>query len=361
VLQAELDLGLRVSYALCVRDQHRLVYAPDEEFVATLPAPLGRRVTEHLEKTHFPLDRFEPDYLVPMLESFAGDLAARRARLWLAPINMERASDRLLTLNTDLARTHGIGIHLHMDETRYQHAFARRRFGMSSVKHLDSIGFLGPEVTLGHAVWVDDADLDIIAQRGCAICHNASSNLRLRSGVAPLRAMLERNIRVAIGIDEAGLNDDRDMLQELRLVKHVHADPGIFVAPLTSAAIFKMATQNGAEAIGFGAEIGSIEVGKRADLVVVDFERLRRPYLHPDVPPVDALIYRAKARDVKTVLVDGRIVYDQGVFTRIDQAEVMKRLASDLQAPFTAAELARKDLSESLFPYVRDFYKEGVR
>jgi len=359
VLQAYVDLGLRVSYAMCVRDQHRLVYAPDEQFVAGLPAPLARRVTEYLAKTHFPLDRYEADYLVPLLETFAEAIANRLVRVWLAPINLERASDRLLTLNKELARSHDIGIHLHMDETAYQHAFAKQRFGMSSVQHLDRIGFLGPEVTLGHAVWVNEGDLDIIAQRGCSICHNASSNLRLRSGVAPLRAMLSRGIRVAIGIDEAGLNDDRDMLQEMRVVKHVHADPGIFVYPLTSAAIFKMATQNGADAIGFAAEIGSIEPGKRADLVLIDMQRLRAPYLDPDLPIVDALIYRAKATDVTAVMIDGKIVYRDGEFTHISKSAVMAQLTVDFSQPRTPAELARRYLCESLFPFIRDFYKDG--
>jgi cytosine/adenosine deaminase-related metal-dependent hydrolase len=357
VLDAYLELGMRVSYAMCVRDQHRLVYAADERFVADLPEPLARRANEYLAKTHFPLQSYESDYLVPLLEAFENAIADRLVRIWLAPINLERASDGLLTLNKDLARSHGIGIHLHMDETVYQKEFARLRFGMSSVRHLDKIGFLGPEVTLGHAVWTDDEDLDVIAHRGCSICHNASSNLRLRSGVAPLRAMLARNIPVSIGIDEAGLNDDRDMLQELRVVKHIHSDPGIFIQPVTSAVIFKMATQNGADAIGFGAETGSIEIGKRADLVLIDLERLSTPFLAPSISIVDALIYRAKAVDVMAVLIDGNIVYQNGEFTRVDRSAVLAQLQADFSQAYTAAELARKDLSESLFPFVRDFYR----
>jgi len=358
VVRAYLDLGLRVSYALCVRDQHRLVYAPDETFLKTLPAQLGEEVGKRLAKTHFPLEAYETDFIQPLLGEFAESIRNRLIRLWLAPINLERASDRLLSLNKEWAARYGMGIHLHMSETIYQKMFSERRFGMSSVKHLQRINFLGPEVTLGHSVWTDDEDLDIIAQSGCAICHNASSNLRLRSGIAPLRSMLERNIPISMGIDEAGLNDDRDMLQELRVVKHLHAVPGIFARRLTSAQIFRMATQGGAAATGFGDEIGRIEVGRRADLVLIDFRRLSEPYLDPAISVVDALIYRARSADVTCVLIDGRIVYQDARFSRVDRTQIMEKLRADLSQPLQAHELERKRLSVALFPYIRDFYKD---
>jgi 5-methylthioadenosine/S-adenosylhomocysteine deaminase len=123
-------------------------------------------------------------------------------------------------------------------------------------------------LTVGHGTWVCESDLDIIAKHGVCICHNASSNLRLRSGIAPVKEFTKRGIPVALGIDEAGLNDDRDMLQEMRLVKHLHARPGLYEKPLTAAQIFRMATEHGAKSIGFGSEIGTLEVGKRADLTV---------------------------------------------------------------------------------------------
>jgi cytosine/adenosine deaminase-related metal-dependent hydrolase len=334
------------------------VYAPDETFLKTLPPELSVEVGKRLAKTHFPLESYETEFILPMLEEFSGPIKDRRIRLWLAPINLERASDRLLTLTKEWAARYDTGIHLHMSETIYQKMFSQRRFGMSSVKHLKRINFLGPEVTLGHTVWVDDEDLDIIAESGCAICHNASSNLRLRSGIAPLRSMLERGIPISMGIDEAGLNDDRDMLQELRVVKHVHAVPGIFAKKLTTAQIFRMATEGGAGATGFGNEIGRIEVGRRADLVLIDFKRLSDPYLDPDTTVLDALIYRARSTDVQCVLIDGRIVYKDGQFTGVDRKEVMNKLRSDFARPPLPHELERKRLSAALFPYIRDFYKD---
>lgn len=357
VIDAYRDLGMRVSFAMCNRDQHRLVYAEDDVFVATLPADLRDETAAFLKRSHFRLEDFETEYLAPMLDRF-GMRADPLVRLWLAPINLERASDRLLTLTSEWARKYGMGIHLHLSETAYQKEFSRRRFGKSSVAHLADIGFLGPHLTLGHGTWVDEGDLDLIHRHGVCVCHNASSNLRLRSGIAPVNALVARGIPVALGIDEAGLNDDRDMLQEMRLVKHLHAEPGLFNAPLTPAQIFRMATENGAKAVGFGDEIGRIEVGRRADLVVLDYARIAYPHLSPATDPVSALIYRAKTEHVLATMIEGRVVYRSGKFAYVDRDKVLAALSDDLGRVETPTEAVRASLSRRLLPHIKDFYRD---
>jgi len=357
VIDAYRDLGMRVSFAMCNRDQHRLVYENDDVFVASLPADMQDETTAFLKRSHFRLEEFETEYLQPMIERF-GARADPLVRLWLAPINLERASDRLLTLTGEWARKYGMGIHLHLSETIYQKEFSRRRFGKSSVAHLADLGFLGPHLTLGHGTWMDEGDLDLIHRHGVCICHNASSNLRLRSGIAPVNELVRRNIPVALGIDEAGLNDDRDMLQEMRLVKHLHAEPGLYNAPLTPAQIFRMATENGARSVGFGDEIGSIDVGKRADMVVIDYEALAGPYLSADTDPVAALIHRAKTQHVRATMIEGRVVYRDGAFTFVDRDAAMNALAADLDRPATESERVRGELSRKLLPHLKAFYRD---
>ncbi|MDB5537006.1 MAG: S-adenosylhomocysteine deaminase [Devosia sp.] len=356
VLAAYRDIGLRVSYAFCNRDQHRLVYAEDDIFIATLPPDLAADARAAMARHHFRLEDFETDYLVPMLEQFGGK-ADPLVRLWLAPINLERASDRLLTLTSEWANKYGMGIHVHLSET-YQKEFSRRRFGKSSVAHLADIGFLGSHLTLGHGTWVSEGDLDLIHRHGVCICHNASSNLRLRSGIAPVTEFVRRGIPVSLGIDEAGLNDDRDMLQEMRLVKHLHAVPGLYEKPLTPAQIFRMATENGARSIGFGDEIGSLAVGKRADLVVLDYRKMTAPFTSTDTSPLQVLIHRAKSEHVTATMIDGRIVYREGKFTFVDRDETMARLAADLNRPARPDELARASLSRRLLPHLENFYRD---
>jgi cytosine/adenosine deaminase-related metal-dependent hydrolase len=357
VISAYRDIGMRVSFAFCNRDQHRLVYEDDDIFIASLPDDLQETTRSFLKRTHFRLEDFETDYLMPMLDRF-GAGSDPLVRLWLAPINLERASDRLLSLTAEWAQKYGMGIHLHLSETPYQMEFSRRRFGKSSIAHLAEIGFLGPHLTLGHGTWVSGADLDLVALHGVCICHNASSNLRLRSGIAPVKEFVKRGIPVCLGIDEAGINDDRDMLQEMRLVKHLHCVPGLYEDPLTPAQIFRMATEGGARAIGFSDQIGSIEVGKRADLVVLDYERITRPFTSGAIGPVAALIHRAKVEHVTATMVEGRVVYRNGEFTFVDRQQIFERLREDLSRPAEPAEIARAELSRRLLPHIREFYRD---
>ncbi|MDR3471136.1 MAG: amidohydrolase family protein [Devosia sp.] len=355
VINAYRDIGMRVSYASCNRDQHRLVYGDDEVFIAGLPADMQDETRSFLARSHFRLEDFGTDYLEPMIERF-GTHRDPLVRLWLAPINLERASDQLLSLTGEWAQRHGIGIHLHLAETIYQKAFSHRRFGKSSVAHLADIGFLGPHLTLGHGTWIEESDFDLLHRHGVCICHNASSNLRLKSGIAPVTEFVKRNIPVALGIDEAGLNDDRDMLQEMRLVKHLHSAPGLDEPRLSASQIFRMATENGAKATGFGDEIGRIAVGKRADLVVLDYAKMTRPYTSPAMSPVEVLIYRAKAEHVTATMIEGRIVYRDGKFSFVDREATLALLATELSAPPSPAEESRASFSERVLPHIKNFY-----
>jgi 5-methylthioadenosine/S-adenosylhomocysteine deaminase len=357
IIKAYVDLGMRVSFAFCNRDQHRLVYGDDASFVASLPEGLQDHANAFLKRTHFALEDYETEYLRPMIERF-GNGKEPLVRIWLAPINLERSSDRLLTLTRDWARKYGIGIHLHLSETPYQKEFSARRFGKTSIQHLEELDFLGPHLTVGHGTWLCESDLDIVAKHGVCVCHNASSNLRLRSGIAPVREMVARGIPVAIGIDEAGLNDDRDMLQEMRLIKHLHARPGIYEKPISPTQIFRMATEHGAKAVGFGNEIGTLEVGKQADLVLLDYARITAPFLDPAISVVEALIYRAKTDHVTAVMIDGYVVYQNGHFANVDRDRILKDLAADLNRPLRSDETARGEFSRAVFPHVRDFYKD---
>ena len=176
-------------------------------------------------------------------------------------------------------------MHMHLVETAYQKEYARRRGGGTALDHIDRFGFLGPSLTLGHGVWLNEADLDRVAATGAHICHNCSSNFRLRSGVAPLNAFEKRGINTAIGLDEAGINDDRDMLQEMRMVLRAHRVPGMEDEDVPSPGqVLRMATTGGAATTPYTSHIGTIAVGKAADLVLIDWDKLSYPYLDPESP-----------------------------------------------------------------------------
>jgi 5-methylthioadenosine/S-adenosylhomocysteine deaminase len=250
-----------------------------------------------------------------------------------------------------------VGMHMHLVETAYQKEYAQRRTGTTAAGYLEDLGLLGPHLTIGHGVWLTEADVERVAATGTMICHNASSNLRLRSGVAPLNHWAARGLRVAMGLDEAGINDDRDMLQEMRLVLRLHRVPGMEDVIPTCPQVFQMATENGALTTGFGDSIGTLEPGKAADLVLVNWQQIAYPYLDETVPVVDAVVHRAKTSGVETVLVAGEPVLRDGQFTRVNKAEMLQALADTIRVPLQDAERSRRELSPAVFPYVRHFYE----
>lgn len=160
-------------------------------------------------------------------------------------------------------------MHMHLIETAYQKEYARRRGGGTAVEYLRDHGLLVPRMTLGHGTWLTEGDIELAADTGTHVCHNASSNLRLRSGIAPVNRLEARGVNVGLGMDEAGINDDRDMLQEMRVVLNVHREPGFDDSVPTSAQVLRMATASGAQTTPFGTEVGVLEVGKAADMVIM--------------------------------------------------------------------------------------------
>ncbi|MGH7268722.1 MAG: amidohydrolase family protein [Candidatus Rokuibacteriota bacterium] len=352
ILAAYADVGMRVSFALGVRDQNFLSYEPEGELLARLPPALASRLAALLADLRTPL--------AAQLDLFA-DLQATyhgrpRSRIQLAPGNLHWCSDPALAAIRDRADRAGALLHVHLVETAYQKEYARRRTGGSALRHLHHLGLAGPRLTLGHATWLDEDDVALAAEAGVHVCHNVSSNLRLRSGVAPLTAFLRRGLNVAIGIDEAGINDDRDMLQEMRLVFHQHRLPGMDEEAPAAAEVLAMASRNGALTTPFGESIGTLEPGRAADLVLLRWSHIAAPYLDPAMPPVDALLYRATAAAVDTVLVAGEPVLRDGRVVRVDRDAVLRDLAASLARPLEPHERERRALARDLLPHVRRFY-----
>jgi cytosine/adenosine deaminase-related metal-dependent hydrolase len=183
--------------------------------------------------------------------------------------------------------------------------------------------------------------------------------MRLGSGRAPCRHLLGRGIKVAIGIDEAGLNDDRDMLQEMRLVSHLHKDPGVLDKRLGAGDVFRMATEHGAQTTGFAGTIGRIAPGMAADLVLFDWNSITGPYLDAEVPLVDAIVYRAKQRAVRTVMIGGRVVYADGAFTFVDRESALREIHLAMSGPPSETELRRRRTARELMSHLRTFYTTG--
>ena len=354
ILGAYADLGMRVSYSFALRDQNRMIYAADEDFVAMLPEPLRAPTAAYLGAFRLPLaDQ------IAVFHALRDRWAAHPlTAIQIAPSNLHWLSDAALESAARLAQDTGAPMHMHLLETPYQKEYARRRTGGSAVAFLDRLGLLTPQLTIGHGVWMTPNDRALIADRGVCLCHNCSSNLRLKSGTLDLNAVLAAGIPTALGMDEAGINDDRDMLQEMRLALTLHRPAGHDAPAPTAAQVLRMATEHGAATTPFAGQIGRLAPGMLADIVLMDWPRLTWPWQDPAIPLVDVLVRRARAQAVETVLVGGQVVYHQGRFTRLDRDATLAAIAAALDRPDTPDESARRALAAALLGPVRDFYRD---
>jgi cytosine/adenosine deaminase-related metal-dependent hydrolase len=352
VIRAYQDVGMRVSYSYAVRDQNRLVYQRDEDFVASLPPELRDPMQRWFARFELTLD----DDIALFEGLYDRYRNAHRVKVQLAPANLHWCSDDALTRLANCSSKYEVPLHMHLLETAYQKEYARRRGGGTAVEYIDRFGLLGPRMTLGHGVWLNETDIDRLAETGTCVCHNSSSNFRLRSGVAALNQIEAAGITTAIGIDEAGINDDRDMLQEMRMVLRAHRVPGMDDEVPTPAQVFRMATSGGAKTTPYAGTIGTLEVGRTADMVLIDWREISYPYLDPETPLLDAVLQRAKTSGVRTVICDGEVIYHDGKFTRVDRADALRALHEDLQRALSDDEVERRGLSKLLLPHVRAFY-----
>jgi len=195
----------------------------------------------------------------------------------------------------------------------------KRETGHDEVAYLDSVGISGPRTALAHCVWVDKDGIARLAQQQTNVVHCPSSNLKLGSGLAPIPEMLAAGCRVAIGADGAPCNNRLDAFTEMRLAALIHK-PRLGPEVMTAAQVLELATLGGARALGLENDIGSIEAGKCADLIVLDLEG---PHAQPgEADLVSRIVYSARAADVRHVIVDGRVVVRDGELKTADLAEI---------------------------------------
>jgi 5-methylthioadenosine/S-adenosylhomocysteine deaminase len=355
-LRAHADSGIRAAYAVHSLDQHVFVYQDDEKFLRTLPGDLGPRLQAILSEMGLPRAEDFFDLVARLQDEYAGH---ERVTIMLCPIAPQWCSDGLLTGIRERASDLGLAIHLHCLESPYQREFGRRSYGESTVQHLERLGFLGPDVSFGHAVWLTEREMEICAATGTSVCHNASSNLRLRVGILPAARLLEKGVNVSIGMDGTTLNDDEDMLQELRLVAKLHRLPRWleYTRCPSSFDVLTMGTVNGARSLAMADSIGKLEPGYNADVVLIDTDGFTRPYLDPSVHIVDAVLYRARGMDVETVIVNGEVVLRDREFVKLDENAILAELVASAEAePSPLARRWTLALQE-LKPHVVRFYE----
>lgn len=247
-------------------------------------------------------DNFEPE-AIRMAEKYGSKKG--RIQIMLAPHAAYTCPPDTLKKALKIADRYGLGIQIHVSETLDEQRMIREQYGKTPVAHLRDVGLFERPVLAAHCVYVDEADMEIMARCGVSVAHNPQSNMKLASGIAPVSRMLEAGINVGIGTDGPSSNNDLDMWEELRTASLLQKVATLNPCALTAYQTLRMATVHGAKAIGREGELGVIAPGALADLILVD---MRRPHLSPQNDLIANLVYCGKASDVDTVIVDGQVV-----------------------------------------------------
>jgi cytosine/adenosine deaminase-related metal-dependent hydrolase len=271
------------------------------------------------------------------------------------PSGVQWCSDAMLEAIAESSARTGRRVHMHLLETPYQRAWADKAYPQGVVRHLRDVGLLSPRLALAHCVHARPDELDMIAEAGATIVTNASSNLHLRSGIAPITQALRRGCRVAMGVDASAFDEDDDALREMRLGHFLHGGWG-FDENISREDFMRTIVANGRFANGAPGS-GALTAGEAADILVLDLDRLDRDAIMP-VDPLDLLFARANQSHVAQLFVAGRQVIEDGELTGVDLAAIHTELRGRLRAgmPSRARFLSAWPHLE---PAVAAFYRSG--
>lgn len=250
--------------------------------------------------------------------------------VYIAPAMIWAVTRQGIREAADICRRRGVGFAMHMSETCFERVNSQQRFGKDDFNVLDDSGALGPVTLAVHCVHADAADLRLMADREVKVSHNPTSNMYLGSGVAPVPRMLELGITVGLASDGPASNNNHNMIEAVKFAALLHKVEACDPRVLTAERAMEFATIDGARALGLGGAVGSLEVGKRADFFVADFAS---PHTAPVHNAASALVYSATGAEVRTVVVDGRLILHDGEFCNLNERDVIaraQRAADDL-------------------------------
>lgn len=312
VARAANHVGIRIAFALAVRDQNPLVYGPSDEVLSGLPAEVRGEV-----EAAFIRPGMSPRDYVDLTEAIASAIESPTIRVQFGPAGVQWCSRPLLEAIAERSEATGRRVHMHLLETKYQLDWARRAFPGGMVRYLREIGLLSPRLTLAHCIYADDADREMIAESGATVVTNFGSNMQIRSGLAPVREARAAGCRVCVGADGLAFDDDDDLLREIRLVGAINGPWG-FDNPEDGRHFLLSAIAEGRRSLGAPGP-GLVEEGEPADLLVLDLDALDRDAILP-VDPLHLVLARGTATHVRDLHVAGRHVVSEGRVLGIDLA-----------------------------------------
>ena len=225
------------------------------------------------------------------------------------------------------AKEHGALVHTHISETRKEHDECIARYGKTPLKWFADLGAFDMPAYAAHCVWVTEEDIKLMKEKGVTCVHCPSSNMKIGSGFAPIPEMLEAGVNVALGTDGAASNNNLNMFEEMHLASVIHNGRTLDPTILKAEDVLKMATINGAKALG-RPDTGSLETGKKADIIALD---MTAPHLVPNLDTVSLIVYSAQGSDVCMTMCDGKILYEDGIFLTLDKDDIYRQVKESVQ------------------------------
>jgi 5-methylthioadenosine/S-adenosylhomocysteine deaminase len=243
-----------------------------------------------------------------------------RLQVWTAPVTLPSCTSESIVRVHELAEHFGVGMHTHCAETLESVEMVRKQYGKSFVQVFHELGVLGPAFHSVHSVWLSDSELRLLRDAGAQVVHNPVANMLLAEGIAPVPKMRRLGIGVALGTDAP--NNSQDMVQSMKAAVLLQRVASLDAGALSAQDVLRMATIDGARALGMESELGSLEAGKKADIVLVDIHKLHTTPRHD---PVSTLVYSCTGGDVDTVFVDGKVLVEQGRLVSHDEQQVLEK------------------------------------
>lgn len=354
-LKAYRDAGMRVQFNPGVRNDNPFVYGDNEGFLAKLPTPMRNALTAPP-----PAGSLMGDNFVEVVNQLYTDNDNPMARIGFGPLAPQWCKKELLQEVREAADRLDRPIHVHAVQSIFQKIYGLEYLGKNLIEYMNDIGFLGKGLVIGHCVWPTERDIELLAETHTAVTHHPSCNLRVRNGISPAFHMLQSGVLVGLGLDGKSINDDDDFIQEMKVCYLLHRIPSLALdSPHMSARqVFKMATENSATLLGFGKELGRLEPGRFADLVLLDYKAMCHPFVDPSHDPIDALLYRGKGSHVDTVMVNGRVIVEKGRLLTLNEAAIATRLAKAASRPRTEKEKALVHGMDVLREHVVNYYRD---
>ncbi|TCU29444.1 5-methylthioadenosine/S-adenosylhomocysteine deaminase [Rhizobium azibense] len=340
--------GIRANVSHCVIDKH--VFDTMPYLRELMPQDLQDEVEG---------PSITPDEYIAYCQAVFATQHGRAGRLgfMISASAPQRCSTEMMQAGMGMAQAKGVAYHTHVLETKTQAVTGPKFYGRSLIRYMHEIGILTPNTTIAHSIWVSEDDIALMGEAGCSVAHNAISNLKLGSGIAPIRRLLDAGVHVGLGTDGLSSNDTARIFDVMRLAALLHeiATPDT-ERWMTAAEVLRSATIEGARTAMLGQVTGSLEVGKRADLLMIDLSGY-------DYMPLNRLdhhlVYCENGSSIRMVIANGEVVVEDGKLLTIDEAEIFAELGELLPA-YLAEHAYLENLNARFEPYIREMYRRAT-